>query len=132
MNGGRTPAEHPAVPLTPEEQAGAAAASVVAGAGAIHVHVRGSDGRESLAAGDVARALKAIGAACPGVPVGVSTGAWISPDAGQRLSLVKGWSGRGYDTRTGLEDALRLPDGSIAANNAALVAAARRIIARWR
>lgn len=36
---------------------------------------------------------------------------------------------RGYATRTGLEDTLRLPDGSIAPNNAALVAAARRIVA---
>jgi uncharacterized protein (DUF849 family) len=34
---------------------------------------------------------------------------------------------RGYDTRTGLEDTLRLPDGSIAANNAALVAAATQM-----
>ena len=36
---------------------------------------------------------------------------------------------RGYDTRTGLEDTLRLPDGSIATNNAALVAAALRVVA---
>jgi uncharacterized protein (DUF849 family) len=36
---------------------------------------------------------------------------------------------RGYDTRTGLEDTLALPDGSVAENNAALVAAALRIVA---
>jgi hypothetical protein len=36
---------------------------------------------------------------------------------------------RRYDMRTGLEDTLRLPDGSIAPSNAALVAAARRIVA---
>ncbi len=35
---------------------------------------------------------------------------------------------RGYDTRTGLEDTLRLPDGSIAPSNAALVAAAKRLV----
>jgi len=203
INGGRTRAEHPAIPVTPEEQAKEAAAAVAAGAGAIHVHVRGSDGRESLRPDDIARALEVIRASCPGIPVGVSTGAWISPDASERLSLVRRWtvlpdfasvnvhedsalelirllrdrrigveagvwnahaaralqdSGmaheclrvqieaalgrptasrllhgldawawefvalaatRGYDTRTGFEDTLRLPDGSIAPDNAA-------------
>lgn len=33
---------------------------------------------------------------------------------------------RGYDTRAGLEDTLTLPDGTIAADNAAIVAEARR------
>ena len=37
--------------------------------------------------------------------------------------------GRHYDTRTGFEDTLTLPDGSVAENNAALVAAALRIVA---
>jgi hypothetical protein len=36
---------------------------------------------------------------------------------------------RRYDTRTGFEDVLTLPDGSPAESNAALVAAARRILA---
>jgi uncharacterized protein (DUF849 family) len=229
INGGRTRAEHPAIPLTPKEQAAAAAAAVAAGAEAIHVHVRGSDGRESLASHDITNALEAIRASCPGVAVGVSTGAWISADAIARLSLVRDWevlpdfasvnvhedgalglmrllldrgvgveagvwnvgaartlrdSGfaheclrvliepaedggdamtnftqieaalgelttsrllhgldgwawkfvalaatRGYDTRTGLEDTLRLPDGSIAPSNAALVAAAKQMVA---
>jgi uncharacterized protein (DUF849 family) len=228
INGGRTRAEHPGVPLTPEEQAAEAAAAAAAGAGAIHVHARDPDGRESLASGDIARAVEAIRVACPGIPVGVSTGAWISPDASGRLSLVKGWevlpdfasvnvhedgalelmrllldrgvgveagvwntrsartlltsglaqqclrvliepaedgskamtnfkdieaalgelpvprllhglnasawrfvtlaAARGYDTRTGLEDTLRLPDGSIAPNNAALVAAVTQMV----
>jgi uncharacterized protein (DUF849 family) len=35
---------------------------------------------------------------------------------------------RGYDTRIGFEDTLRLPDGSTAAGNADLVRAARGII----
>lgn len=230
INGGRTRAEHPVVPVTPEEQAAEAAAAVEAGAGAIHVHVRDSDARESLAAEDVARALDKIRAACPGIPAGVSTGAWITGDTGKRLSLVGGWrvlpdfasvnvhedgalglirllldrgvgveagvwnarstrtllesgladqclrvlvepaegggdpttnleeieavlgrldvsrllhgfdasawelvasaASRGYATRAGFEDTLRLPDGSIAANNAALVAAAKRIVIR--
>lgn len=86
-NGGRTRAEHPAIPVTPEQQA--AEAAVAADAGAIHVHVRGPDGRESLGSDDVARALGAIRAVCPGTAVGVST--WIATDASRCLSLVKGW-----------------------------------------
>jgi uncharacterized protein (DUF849 family) len=39
---------------------------------------------------------------------------------------------RGYDTRVGLEDTLTLPDGRPAPGNAALVAAARRLLVRAR
>jgi uncharacterized protein (DUF849 family) len=31
-----------------------------------------------------------------GVPVGVSTGAWIEPDLGRRLELIAGWSAPDY------------------------------------
>lgn len=78
--------------MTPEEQARAAAESVAAGAGAIHVHVRGPDERESLAADDVARAVGSIRAAAPGTPVGVSTGAWIVRDPRRRLDAIAGWT----------------------------------------
>ena len=183
-----------------------------------------------MAPEDVANALEAIRAACPGTPVGVSTGAWIVPDIRFRLSLIRAWDAlpnfasvniheegvlevirilldrgvgveagiwtaraaetllgsgladeclriliepaeepgdaranlagieaalgpvsrprllhglgasawefvklaaeRTYDTRTGFEDTLTLPDGSLAESNAALVAAARRIVAK--
>ena len=192
--------------------------------------MRCSDRQESLEPEDVAIALEAIRAACPGIPVGVSTGAWIAPDVSRRLSLIRAWdvlpslasvnlheegalqvirlllqrgigveagiwtaeaagtllhSGladeclrvliepaeepgdaranlerieaalapvsrprllhgfgasawefvklaakRAYDTRTGFEDTLMLPDGSVAKSNAALVAAAWGIIAK--
>ena len=75
INGRRTPGEHRATPVTPGQCAGEAARAVRAGAGAIHVHPRGSDGRESLAPDDVAAALEAIRAVCPSTPIGVSTGA---------------------------------------------------------
>lgn len=229
INGTRTP-EHPAIPVTPAQQAREAAAAVLAGAGAVHVHARRPDERESLDPDDVARALEAIRAACPGIPVGVSTGAWIVSDPGKRLALMRAWevqpdfasvnlsekgaldlirlllsrgvgveagiwnassartlteSGladqclrillepaeaagdaqanlaaiqavlgpvrrpillhgigasawglvelaakRGFDTRTGFEDTLTLPDGSRAESNADLVTAAARIVAR--
>jgi len=65
---------------------------VAAGAGAIHVHVRDRDGNESLEPEDVAAAVSAIRSACPGVPVGVSTGAWIVPDLHKRLMLIDSWT----------------------------------------
>jgi uncharacterized protein (DUF849 family) len=92
LNGGRTRTEHPAVPITPNELADSAGESVAAGAGAIHFHVRSGDGRESLDPDDVARALAAVYSAIPGTPVGVSTGAWILPDAKSRHGTVSQWT----------------------------------------
>jgi uncharacterized protein (DUF849 family) len=236
INGRRAPSAHPAVPTTPTTFAWAAVASVQAGAGAIHVHVRGPDQEESLAPDDVARVLTAMRRALPSTPIGISTGLWITNDPDKRLAVVRQWmplpgrpdfasvnfneagspalaalliergvgveaglfdaaaaevcvqsglapkclrlmfeprgadaadalksvvamervldragvkgsrllhgSGatawalieeakkRGYDTRAGLEDTLMLPDGSIAPDNGAIVAAAKRIIER--
>jgi uncharacterized protein (DUF849 family) len=92
LNGTRTRTEHPAIPIAPEQQALEARAAVAAGAGAIHVHVCDSGGRESLAPDDVARTLEAVRAACPGTPVGVSTGAWIVPALCRRASLIRSWT----------------------------------------
>lgn len=91
LNGTRTPADHPAIPITPTQQAREAKLAVAAGAGAVHVHVRNAQGKESLAPGDLAAALQAIRAACPGVPVGISTGEWMVPDLQQRLALIRAW-----------------------------------------
>jgi uncharacterized protein (DUF849 family) len=91
LNGGRSRAEHPAIPITPTELAASAKESIAAGAGAIHFHVRGADGRESLEPEDVAEALNAIRAAVPGTPIGVSTGAWILRDAQLRHEAVSRW-----------------------------------------
>lgn len=94
LNGARTPADHPALPCTPAQLASDAHAAVAAGAGALHVHPRSAAGAESLAATDVARALEAVRAACPGVPVGVTTGAWIVPDPVERADLIDRWKVR--------------------------------------
>jgi uncharacterized protein (DUF849 family) len=229
LNGSRPPAEHPAIPSAPDRYAAEAKAAVHAGAGAIHLHVRAPDGRESIDPDDVARVVSAVRAACPTTPIGISTGAWIVRDPADRLALVGNWTvlpdyasvnvcergsddlmrllmargigveagvwtaadanalvdsqlvdrclrvmlepmepsadaarenvaqivavldgamhtgprllhgtgptawpmideatARGYDTRVGFEDTLTLPDGSVAADNAALVAAARQ------
>jgi uncharacterized protein (DUF849 family) len=91
LNGNRPPGSHPALPLTPPELAADAAAAVAAGAGAFHVHPRDTDGRETLDAVVVDTAVAEMRAACPGVPVGVSTGEWIVPDLTMRVAAISGW-----------------------------------------
>jgi len=91
INGGRTRAEHALVPVTPEEQAAAVVECLTAGAGAVHLHVRSSSGAESLDPDDVARTLRAVKSAAPDAAIGISTGAWIVPDAAERISLATAW-----------------------------------------
>jgi uncharacterized protein (DUF849 family) len=40
----------------------------------------------------VAAAVSAVRAAVPGVPVGVTTGAWTEPDPARRADLVRAWT----------------------------------------
>jgi uncharacterized protein (DUF849 family) len=93
LNGKRSRGEHPAVPVTPAQLAQEAAAAVAAGAEAIHLHARGGDGAESVLASDVGAAVGAVRRACPGTPVGVSTGLWITGgDVAARHAAVAGWA----------------------------------------
>lgn len=91
MNGSRKPAEVPQLAVTPAQMAASAAEAVAAGAQAIHIHARNAAGQESVHADDVAADLDAIRAAVPGIPVGVSTGAWIISGPAERLKLVAAW-----------------------------------------
>jgi uncharacterized protein (DUF849 family) len=94
LNGGRGRDEHPAVPVTAAQLAAAASAAVAAGAEAVHLHPRGEGGAESLRAADVGAAVEAVRQACPGVPVGVTTGLWITgEDVAARRAATAGWSG---------------------------------------
>src|SRR5437867_1398588 len=76
------------VPLGPEE-------GVRAGAGAIHLHPRDPQGRERLDAEIVDEVVIRVREAC-GVPVGVTTGAWIEPDPERRVELVRAWRAPDY------------------------------------
>ena len=89
LNGNRAPGAHPALPVTADQLAADGAAAVVAGAQALHIHPRGPDGRESLAAVD--EVVRAVKAAVAGIPVGVSTGAWMEPDVAARAGAVRAW-----------------------------------------
>ncbi len=81
LNGRRAASDHQAVPVTPRQLAEAASGAVAAGAEAVHLHPRDANGLESLWPADVAAAVAAVRAACPGVPVGVTTGLWAAADS---------------------------------------------------
>ena len=95
LNGPFTKREHPALPVSVEELARDAAACVAAGARAIHLHPCDSEGRERLDAEVVDEVVTKVRKACE-VPVGVTTGAWIEPDLGRRLELVRAWRAPDY------------------------------------
>jgi uncharacterized protein (DUF849 family) len=89
INGARRRDYHPKLPLTVESMASDAAACVTAGAAELHIHPRGGDGRESLAAVDAT--ILAVRRACPGTLVGVSTGAWIERDEAKTRNAIAAW-----------------------------------------
>jgi uncharacterized protein (DUF849 family) len=95
LNGPFAKDAHPALPVSAQELARDAVACVAAGAGAIHLHPRAADGAERLDAEIVDAVALAVRDAC-GVPVGVSTGAWIEPDLDRRLELIAAWSAPDY------------------------------------
>ena len=94
LNGPRLPSEHPALPVTPAAIAADAAAAVAAGADALHIHPKDAAGRDTLEPDVVAAVLEAVRAAVPGVPVGLTTGAWAALGPGERVDLVRRWAVR--------------------------------------
>jgi uncharacterized protein (DUF849 family) len=89
LNGNR---DHPALPRTPAELARDARAAVNAGARSLHLHPYDEQGRETLAAEPCAAALRAVRAACPGVPISLTTSATVEPDPAKRERLVASWT----------------------------------------
>jgi uncharacterized protein (DUF849 family) len=106
LNGPFGKDDHPAMPVTAGELARDAVACVAAGARAVHLHPRDGDGRESLEAVVVDAVAAQVREAC-GVPVGVSTGAWIERDPERRVALVGGWSAPDYASVNLSEDGHR-------------------------
>ncbi|MGD9959244.1 3-keto-5-aminohexanoate cleavage protein [Nocardioides sp.] len=92
LNGNRTRTEHPALPVTVSEITRDAAAVFAAGADAVHVHVKDAHGADTLAATALGAVLRAVRAAAPGLPVGVTTGAWAVRDAGARVAAIQSWA----------------------------------------
>jgi uncharacterized protein (DUF849 family) len=89
LNGDR---EHPAAPRTPDELAAEARAAVAAGARSLHLHPYDEHGRQTLAAEPSGATLHAVRAACPGIPISLSTSAAIEPDPERRHARVAAWT----------------------------------------
>ena len=89
LNGNR---DHAAVPHTPEELARDARVVVDAGARSLHLHPYDEQGRETLAAKPCAAALRAVRAACPAVPLSLTTSASVEPDPDRRSALIAAWT----------------------------------------
>jgi uncharacterized protein (DUF849 family) len=92
LNGSRRPDEHEALPLSPDALAADAGLAQQAGAGAVHIHPRGMGGRETLEPDACAAAIEAIRDRCPGLPIGLTTGLWITRNSAHRLRLVESWT----------------------------------------
>lgn len=69
INGSRRKAEHAGIPETPSEIASAALECTRAGAGAIHFHVRGDEGQETLQPESLALSVAAVRSKIPNVPL---------------------------------------------------------------
>ena len=90
INGSRQRDAHPRLPRSAAELGWDARDCAEAGATSVHVHPR-EPRRESMGASAVARAVNAIRAAAPGLPVGVTTGAWLVENPRDRVRLIESW-----------------------------------------
>src|SRR5438034_1152181 len=123
LNGDLTKATHPAVPVSTEDLGRDAAACATAGAGAIHMHPRDSQGRERLdpaVVDEVHAELDRVGLTAPRLQHGDGEATWV---------LIEDAIRRGIDTRVGLEDTQYEPSGERTAGNEALVRAAQELAA---
>lgn len=80
------------MPVTPAALARDVAAARSAGAGAVHLHVKDVNGDDTFGASELTATLKAVRAAAPGLPVGVTTGAWALPDPDARIASIRAWT----------------------------------------
>ena len=92
LNGARTPEQHPALPVTPDQLAAEAVAAHRAGAKAVHLHPKSRYGVDSLEPDLVAAAMSAVRHAGPGLPLGVTTGFWALPDEHARHATLDAWT----------------------------------------
>jgi uncharacterized protein (DUF849 family) len=80
------------VPRTTAQVAEAAAQMVAAGVEELHIHPKDPGGADTIHPESVAEFVSAVRAAVPGIPVGVTTGAWAEPDPVRRVACVRAWN----------------------------------------
>jgi uncharacterized protein (DUF849 family) len=93
IKGARSRDAHPALPATPGELARDVAAVAALRVDAVHLHVKDARGVDTLDARALAGSLSAAREVAPGLPLGVTTGAWALTDSGARVAAVRSWSG---------------------------------------
>ncbi|MFI1830848.1 3-keto-5-aminohexanoate cleavage protein [Streptomyces sp. NPDC020412] len=91
VNGGRSQAEHPTVPVTAAEIAADTLAVLAAGADVVHFHVRTPDGGQTIRPDALAEVLTAVRAVAPEAVVGTTTGLWTCSGPEERYALVAAW-----------------------------------------
>ena len=83
-----TKADNPALPVTPQEIAAAAAEAYAAGATVAHVHIRDAQGRPTADVGIARDVVDRIAQACP-ILVQLSTGVGFGIPLSERAKLVE-------------------------------------------
>jgi uncharacterized protein (DUF849 family) len=91
INGGRTRAEAPTVPLTPEEIATDASRAVALGAAVVHAHARTPDGEQTIHPDAIGAMVRAVRAADPSVIIGTTTGLWTCAGHDERMRHLSEW-----------------------------------------
>ena len=91
VNGVRRPGEHPSLPVTAQDLARDLAAVAAAGVDAVHLHVKDGQGADTFDPAALLAVLTEVRAAVPGLPVGVTTGAWALPDPAARVAAIRSW-----------------------------------------
>jgi uncharacterized protein (DUF849 family) len=89
----------------------------------LRVLVEMTSGDPAAAAAEAERVLDVLAGAGIGLPV------LLHGEGGSVWEMVRMAGRRGFDTRAGFEDGLTLPDGAPAPSNAAIVAAAVKLLA---
>ena len=91
VNGGREHTETPLVPLSVEEIAAEAAASVRAGANVVHAHARTPDGGQTIDPEHIAAMVRAVREQDPTIVVGTTTGLWTCAGHDDRMNKIRSW-----------------------------------------
>jgi len=91
INGGRTPDEFAAVPLTAEQIARESAAVLAAGADVVHAHARTAEGAQTIDPAHVGAMVRAFRAEVPDGIIGTTTGLWTCSGHEERMRLVAAW-----------------------------------------
>ncbi|ULH14061.1 3-keto-5-aminohexanoate cleavage protein (plasmid) [Deinococcus sp. KNUC1210] len=92
LNGSRTHADHPRLPVSASEMVESVIALEQAGVQSVHLHVHDASGAESLHPEAVAFTLQSIRHRCPTMELAVSTSESIVKDPRRRVDLLRQWT----------------------------------------